>query len=537
MLQHSIGKEEILEAADRIISTLSPSVEEDRLNMATGLRLYREGRVYNVNLYDDVLEGTVEDEEACTVQLPLHHIDESYCDCFQVGGYCQHMIALLFYAGASFGLVGEIMKRFKHKDKPVDIIPQLKTAKQLLQTAVYEENDYNSWLQFFEREAEAFTKEQAKYPFRQSYLLVNIFEDFYKKLARKAPRVNVLRDLFTLNAALFGFQQLLLAAVKFEAEKVYSYYNPLVVASRFVDEIDLLIDKLMAGPIPMNYDHMISGTGQLIHDVFFTHRIMLPERYFLYRRLWSDLLKQNIREEEERIALLSPSNLQPLALAHIAFIHKQDETAIDLLQAFPYQFVDLYIYWIDELCAENKLERAKTWLTFCYIKVKLCLADHDYPSKRELARLYLNAYMRFADFIDDTAGAEVVLQELLPYSFFEYSEHLLNQKQYRVWTDLQLMMGYDFIDGLQHIVREVEKEDREAVLPLYHRAVMQCIEMKNRPAYRQAVRYLKKLRTHYKKLKRTEDWERFIMTITASFSRLRALQEELRKGKLIDDKN
>lgn len=64
---------------------------------------------------------------------------------------------------------------------------------------------------------------------------------------------------------------------------------------------------------------------------------------------------------------------------------------------------------------------------------------------------------------------------------------------------------------------------------------MQAIEERNRKSYRRAVRYLKKLRMLYKKLKRTNEWDVFIVQIASLHSRLRALQEELRKGKLIND--
>lgn len=68
-------------------------------------------------------------------------------------------------------------------------------------------------------------------------------------------------------------------------------------------------------------------------------------------------------------------------------------------------------------------------------------------------------------------------------------------------------------------------------------AATEAIEERNRKAYRRAVRYLKKLRTLYKRLKRTDEWDAFIIHIANLHSRLRALQEELRKGKLIDDRS
>ncbi|WP_028402088.1 SWIM zinc finger family protein [Ectobacillus panaciterrae] len=538
MLQHSIGKEDILQIADMIIEKLDPQAEEDRVRMAAGLQLYREGRVYNVSFAENVLEGIAQDEgRILTVQLPFHNIPESHCDCF-TPGYCEHMAAVLFYAGASFGLVGDIMKRFKDKGKPKDIIPQLKTAKQLLQSSSYEDMNYESWIRYFEKEYEGFAKEQARYPFRQSYFLMNIFEELYMKLVRKAPRLAVLRELFELNAALFSFRKLLQAAEDFEEKKVHSYYKPAAIAHRFIDEVEAIIGKLTMGAFPMAFDELLQETAATVHTMLFSHSLNLQERYFLYRHIWSELLNRPlwVRNEELRIE----EELQPLpkhlAAAHLAFLQKKDEIAMTHLDTQSDMLVGLYFYWIDELCAAMQWERVQSWLSFAYKKLKQYLEAGEGPSlKRDIVRLYLSSYSSFAQHTNEHAGYEMIIQELLPYSFFEYNQYLLMKKQYRTWTELQLFMGFETLEGLKEAVREVEKEDREAVLPLYHRAVMQAIHMKNRQSYRLAVRYLKKLRTHYKKLKRTEEWERFITTLSASFSRLRALQEELRKGKLIDD--
>ncbi|MNP16840.1 hypothetical protein D3C76_1092490 [compost metagenome] len=71
------------------------------------------------------------------------------------------------------------------------------------------------------------------------------------------------------------------------------------------------------------------------------------------------------------------------------------------------------------------------------------------------------------------------------------------------------------------------------VLPLYHQDVERYILEKNRQSYKQAVRLLKKLAGFYKKLKEQDRWQAYLEQLAARFSRLRAFQEELRKGKLI----
>jgi uncharacterized Zn finger protein len=79
----------------------------------------------------------------------------------------------------------------------------------------------------------------------------------------------------------------------------------------------------------------------------------------------------------------------------------------------------------------------------------------------------------------------------------------------------------------------LEKEDLKLLLPLYHQAVERCILEKNRTSYKDAVKLLKKLKTYYKRLKQQQRWEQYIVRLAAQYTRLRAFQEELRKGKVI----
>jgi uncharacterized Zn finger protein len=82
-------------------------------------------------------------------------------------------------------------------------------------------------------------------------------------------------------------------------------------------------------------------------------------------------------------------------------------------------------------------------------------------------------------------------------------------------------------------LQPIEKDAPELLLPFYHQAVERYIAHKNRDGYKAAVKLLKRLSKIYKKMKREEPWEQFITALAVRNSRLRALQEELRKGKLI----
>ena len=66
---------------------------------------------------------------------------------------------------------------------------------------------------------------------------------------------------------------------------------------------------------------------------------------------------------------------------------------------------------------------------------------------------------------------------------------------------------------------------------------MKAIERKNRKSYKEAVRYLKKLRTIYKKLNKKTTWEYYLENLLEDTKRLRAFQEECQRGKLVHVEN
>ncbi|MEB3100922.1 SWIM zinc finger family protein [Ferviditalea candida] len=122
---------------------------------------------------------------------------------------------------------------------------------------------------------------------------------------------------------------------------------------------------------------------------------------------------------------------------------------------------------------------------------------------------------------------------LLPRAYPYYAKRLLEKERFAEWADVAMAAGYSIFHLDPKDLRLVENADPRSLLPLYHQAVEQLILHKGRQNYRQAVKYLKKLRTIYAKLKQKDRWERFIETLVARHSRLRALREEFKKGKLI----
>jgi hypothetical protein len=126
-----------------------------------------------------------------------------------------------------------------------------------------------------------------------------------------------------------------------------------------------------------------------------------------------------------------------------------------------------------------------------------------------------------------------MLVDLLPSSRPIYEEKLLACGKWRQWVDYLLSAGREPLDYRAGVFNPIAKEAPELLLPLYHQAVERYVLNKNRDSYKAAVKLLKRLAKLYKKMKKDASWEQFFTAFASRNSRLRALQEELRKGKLI----
>ena len=102
---------------------------------------------------------------------------------------------------------------------------------------------------------------------------MSIFTDFYTKLERKAPRVIAIHELFRLHAAIYCFQKLLEEIQAFEANKTYSYHQPVNVIRLFVDKVESIVRDLQSEAIPSESEIILQETARLVHEVFFYRRL------------------------------------------------------------------------------------------------------------------------------------------------------------------------------------------------------------------------------------------------------------------------
>jgi hypothetical protein len=218
-----------------------------------------------------------------------------------------------------------------------------------------------------------------------------------------------------------------------------------------------------------------------------------------------------------------------LAQSWMHFYLGQDQQAWALLQMANKTFTippDHVLHFLNVLYKDEAWSRMTEWL----IETGPLLSSHR--------KVNLNHYLVYWEaLLQHQPEAEPhmwdTLVGMLPYSSPIYQEKLLTHNKWRQWMDYQLSTGKEPLDFRVAVLQPIEKYAPELLLPFYHQAVERYILHKNRDSYKAAVKLLKRLSKLYKKMKQEARWEEFITTFAGRHSRLRALQEELRRGKLI----
>lgn len=218
-----------------------------------------------------------------------------------------------------------------------------------------------------------------------------------------------------------------------------------------------------------------------------------------------------------------------LAKSWMHFFMKQDQEAWSFIQAASsvyYSRPNELLSFLQALFQGKEWARLIQWL----VEIGPLLDNPRNNSMREYLYYWETA-------VEHLPEAEPQLWDtlvrMLPGSRAIYEETLHTYGKWQQWMDYQLNIGKDPLEFRVSVLQPIEKQAPEVLLPFYHQAVERYVLEKNRSSYKAAVKLLKRLAKLYKKMKQEERWELFLDTFAGRYSRLRALQEELRRGKLL----
>ncbi|MGG1575647.1 SWIM zinc finger family protein [Fictibacillus sp. NRS-1165] len=555
MLSKQIPKDVVLELGKDVLFHFSGEVIQD------SYVLYQKGAVYNINVENKTVTGSVSEEGEYAVSLDLEHFSESSCSCTS-SVPCIHKLAVFFQLYASFGPPYQLIldwksKRGKQKTEqqetmvPPAIHPESNdrktetgTKKRVIQNVL----SVNEWKKAFDQRFEDFEKNKMQnLTFKElergeGYTFTHIHREFYPGLLNAASFLDDdVGKLYRFHAQLETFLRL--------AQYEKQYGVPEYLASHFKLNLSQLVDGMFKSAMDIDAEKLKSEHRDLIEESLreFQNIFTLPARYFdiifrVFQVGWATIYhvdqwvaayeKQLVKEKEKG----SRAQFLDMALVHFAFLRDDLTEAFERMEKTE-QFSSRHaLIWLELLFHWGKWESLLKWLLA--LKKEFYKKTRDYyqdASVREQFHQYIEYFWKYAQYTGEEKEYEQMLVDCLPVTFYEYNEFLHVQQDFRRWVELQILMGYSpsLINGTD--LKEVEQLDMEVLLPLYHQSIDRLIREKNRKSYKLAIRFLKKLQSIYKKLDRTVQFDDYIEKLATQYARLRAFQEELRKGKFIHD--
>nr|WP_304213946.1 SWIM zinc finger family protein [Fredinandcohnia onubensis] len=532
MLQKDIPKDAVMHFSEKLRGMITFDNEDDRTLIKKGLNLFRQGSVYNVKYNGQKLEGRVQDVTPVDVTLDLDFLEMSSCTCPNTA-FCRHQMALFFYMYASVDRVGSLLEQWKEGSKPKPTLESIPVKKgSILERVEYKENSLESWLALFDKEYERF---ESGHPEKTIYFFATLYHSFFQTLKRKAPYSEEYKRLFLIHAALFCIRK---TVELLEQMEVRNYQVDTYIKPYFHNFTDIVLDhslEMKKVSLPFSFDTLLEESIQPVRETLLCQSMFQYERMQMYRLLWATFFNQKKWIEIEQSALDTDHPVHQIALAHLHFLLKDDTSAIESMKKLGHDATPYSFWWISYLSESKSWDRVRPWIDHALEGIRTFIFGiQSYEGRRHMTRLFLQNIMPYAEEQDETVYMDAV-KKLLPYSYVEYNDFLLETEQFRKWVELQIMLGYDIDEIDRYIIKEIESHDRSALFPLYHQAVAKAIEGKNRPSYKKAVKYLRKIRTHYKKLKQEDVWEDYITRLATINKRLRAFQQELLRASMISE--
>ncbi|UKS25693.1 SWIM zinc finger family protein [Paenibacillus sp. HWE-109] len=507
----------------------------DAVVLEQGWEYYHKGRVTEVDLKGTSIQATVAGKKVNTTTLNLENFSTSECSC-SYDGFCKHIGATFFSLYAPYGRPELVLQQLKQqintRKKPIRSAALAQERKAAAQANVpMEETMPIDWHRFFEGKFHGFSISHQ-----------HSIETFYDSALESLPPFaanwkSTTREIYLCHIVLFMMRKI----EQFYQETKSSYLsfyheNGCKIAAKncedklveFVDRIDIPA-SFLAEP-----KHWLA-TLKMLGEFALQGKDSPIDWLFVYRFIWWKLAAQAGAQKEEiqRLdTLLAKKELTArkkdtliAARAHFDIMQGDTDSAFERLDQLAQPSSKDYFLYLNHYYNQKQWDLMLVWLRFLFKSI--ANANHD--DFRTFCQFWLDTTKH----LDSDSEWVQVMETLLPRSYYYYTAYLLQTKRYRQWVDLQLANRISPLSLYGMELKAIEEHDAALLLPLYHQAAERAVLEKNRASYKTAVRLLKKLHSLYKQLGQDDRWEHYVYRLADKFSRLRAFQEELKKGKWI----
>lgn len=526
--------------SEQLKELLKPDQDHDVAVVQDGMALYFQEVVDSASVQQEVITAEVYDIARYKVEMHLLFPKLWSCTCGDEF-ICRHQMAVFFSFYSEVGSVMEWVEEWKNSGRPT--LPEglpIKRASEIFaekQEEAVLEKSYSAYKEFIDR---AFSEQIESGLQVPPYIMENRLQQYLNHIGKKEPIEREWKLLYHFTTLLCTFLRTLqlLRLHKKEAYTVRVFYS---FATSLTEELVEMVQPLSRQARPFAFDPFVESLKEDIAKLLDGDYMLEFERVDLYREVWTHLFSNASwrRTELERVQVerdaLYPEtaerNAYTIAMIHLSLLENEDEQAVTQLSELKADAIPYFFYWLNLLADKRPLP----FIEFVIAHVGTFLADlDDYYERVDFVRTFTRPISSWCYKSQRLDLLEKFYRVTLPHSYWKYADFLFEQKQYKKWVEMHIYseISVDMINT--ELIKEVVSHEPELILPLYYHAVQTKVSLKNRPAYKQAVRYLKKMRTIYKKLKQEETFERYMLYVVDSTKRLRAFQEELKRSKLID---
>ena len=534
MLQNELTKVQASQAGEQLLELVDQRILE------RGYAYYSDGAVFNTRVEQGrFLTCSVQGSVVYKVTLDLQEVRNSTCSC-PCSLYCEHIAAAFFQLYSVFDNPRQFLSRAAQPRMPVfhpsmlipaDRDPFLRGADvRASASSVFpleESSSAEEWWAFMESRTRSLPAAMAQH--RASAELMSSLHNLLSFAADW--EVNKAR-LFSIHAVLFH----LLKLHEFANSYRHSHWTSDLTqtAEKLIAHLEgslFAVDvRKLQSDYAKEWEATLNLTGHLKHET--PHSLSLA---YAYRMIWWELgeaAKSRIQAEVDGLErslqnpALSDSQKETYRIlrAHFAVQEGDDRSGLFVWLSIPRIPLSFYLYYIKSFARNAEWQRILLWTN----ALERLIADAPAADYRLAIAIWMEAMRN--DGKSDDCGP--LLRNFLPGSFREYAAYLERTEADRAWVDLHMTYQTTLAELTPACIKRLEETRPSLLFPLYLREVNRLIRTRNRPAYREAVKWMKKARTLYARAGKQTEWNVYVRRLTEKYQRLRAFQEEVRRANL-----
>ncbi|HBC94425.1 MAG TPA: hypothetical protein DCZ10_16375 [Pelotomaculum sp.] len=498
-----------------------------------GRSLYERNRIKWVKIFGPRVYAAVDDGKMYTVTIHIDNFSQSSCTCAKKR-LCEHIAAVFIHYHDPWLMENKIKKTplkkssLYMKNQAGHGVPRMEGPVELWYD--YFEIAYSRIRESRKRPSQSFSDFFAS----ELYFRARLYDEFVDVVSvycQSWPSLN--SALYRFHSNLF-FMDMLEKQIKDVKPAYVDHYQMEEIWDDFMQSYAAILSSKQKEKDQPLFQTFLQKAVEVTRERLFQMKAPLFNWLMLYRLLcltsFSDCLEQETLYLEELMAKLKTKQqtyyYAALGLAGLRLAAGREDDALSVLQQLKEKSVDDMLFYLEYFAGAEEWDKLLVWVSWLSPDIK----EARTVVFEDICKYCLQA-VENSKYDQEFIG---LIRSWLPRSLDCYAEYLLEEGLFREWVELNITYrGYTWDSIDKNDLQLIEAREPAVLIPLYHQWSAMLIEGKTRKSYQAAVRLLKKLRALYNKSKAIKEWNTFIYSLAAQYPRMRALQEELRKGKLI----